>query len=331
MKISVALCTYNGQKFITEQLNSILNQSTSVDEIIICDDGSKDKTPEIINNFVSKHPGLITFYINKINLKVNKNFEKAIFLCTGDYIFLCDQDDVWKSNKVEKMMEHFSKNTLAEAVFSNAELINENGQSFTEHNLWSSILFMESELKKPIDLYSYLIFKSNMVTGATLCIKKEIKDIILPIPDIKGYFHDEWIATVIAARKTLDYTTDWLISYRIHCNQQIGVGESIKNSKVNDDNIKKYLLFTNNILGDVAPKTYMNYKRLSNNYFRNYLKYKMLSSTEYNKHSIYFSELSNKNLDLFKHCEIQLKKINPFFYFIRKKVDKLKGKRQIIK
>ena len=68
-----------------------------------------------------------------------------------------------------------------------------------------------------------------MVTGATLCIKKEIKDFILPFPDIKKYYHDEWIAIIIASRKKLDYLTDELISYRIHSRQQIGGKNNIQN------------------------------------------------------------------------------------------------------
>ena len=108
MKLSVAVCTFNGEKYISEQLNSIINQTLAVNEIIICDDQSSDSTIEIINSFIEKYPTLIKLYQNKINLNVNKNFEKAITLSTGDYIFLSDQDDVWEKN---------SQNELSKAIF----------------------------------------------------------------------------------------------------------------------------------------------------------------------------------------------------------------------
>lgn len=99
MKTSVALCTYNGEKYIKEQLDSILNQTKKVDEIIVCDDCSSDKTVEILNHYSSTNPGLFKIYINEQNLRSVKNFEKAITLCTGDIIFLSDQDDFWVNEK----------------------------------------------------------------------------------------------------------------------------------------------------------------------------------------------------------------------------------------
>ena len=88
MKISVALCTYNGEKFLKEQINSILQQSIHVDEIVICDDCSIDSTKEILDEFLQDFPNIFKIYINEINLRSNKNFEKAIKLCSGDFIFL---------------------------------------------------------------------------------------------------------------------------------------------------------------------------------------------------------------------------------------------------
>ena len=228
MKLSVALCTYNGEKFIKEQLESILKQTVSIDEIIICDDGSNDKTIQIIKDIELSFPNIKKKKKNEINLGSNKNFEKAITLSTGDYIFLSDQDDVWKNNKVEKIMNCFEENQSLEGVFSNADLINDEGKNFTDKNLWDSVSFTENLLQKPIDLFCHISSKSNMVTGATLCFKKEIKELILPIPVIPKYYHDEWIAIIIASRKKLAYLTDELISYRIHNEQQIGVKRNKK-------------------------------------------------------------------------------------------------------
>jgi glycosyltransferase involved in cell wall biosynthesis len=105
MKTSVAICTFNGEKYIKAQLESILNQTLAIDEIIICDDGSNDKTIAIIELIQIENPNKISLYKNKVNLGSTKNFEKAISICTGYYIFLSDQDDIWKENKVEKVIQ----------------------------------------------------------------------------------------------------------------------------------------------------------------------------------------------------------------------------------
>ena len=101
MKISVALCTYNGEDFLEQQLESIFLQTRPVQEIIICDDCSTDGTIQIIQKFLLQFPEIIKLYFNESPLKTIKNFEKAVSLTSGDYIFLCDQDDVWFNNKLE--------------------------------------------------------------------------------------------------------------------------------------------------------------------------------------------------------------------------------------
>ena len=90
MKVSVAMCTYNGHQYIKEQLLSILEQTIPIDEIIICDDGSKDATIQIIIEYMNAYPGVIKLIKNSQNLGYTKNFEKAICLCSGDIIFLAD-------------------------------------------------------------------------------------------------------------------------------------------------------------------------------------------------------------------------------------------------
>jgi len=318
------MCTYNGEKYIKEQLESILNQTVAIDEIVICDDGSNDKTIEIIEQFQLENHNKIALYKNEVNLGSNKNFEKAISICTGEYIFLCDQDDIWKINKVEKVIQYFLDNKHLEGVFSNGDLLNEKGRKFTEKSLWDSVFYMESQLKKPIDLYNLIRFKKNMVTGATLCIKKELKNLILPIPDIKKYYHDEWIAIIIASRKKLGYINDELISYRIHAGQQIGAGGKVKNDKT-----KKHLIMSNHILGHTIPKSYQDYNLLTKVYYRNYLKFETISNHTEESFPLNFKEIAENNLELFKKCNSSLKKVNPIFYFFRNLTDKIRGKRQL--
>ena len=104
MKLSVALCTYNGEKFIAEQLESIARQTVLPDELIICDDRSADQTVQILHEFANKAPFPVSIYHNETTLGVIRNFEQAISLCKGEYIALADQDDVWLPEKIEKSL-----------------------------------------------------------------------------------------------------------------------------------------------------------------------------------------------------------------------------------
>lgn len=324
MKLSVAMCTYNGEKYIKEQLQSILNQTVAIDEIIICDDGSNDKTIAFIELIQIENPNKISLYKNHVNLGSTKNFEKAIEICSGDYIFLSDQDDIWKENKVEKVVQYFLKNPSTEAVFTDGDLVDEKNKKINTNSLWDSVFFMENQLSKPIDLYQHILFKANMVTGATLCIKKEIKNLILPIPNIKKFYHDEWIAIVIASRNNLKYLTDKLISYRIHSSQQSGISSNLKINKS-----KKYQLKSNHILGHDTPNSFQEHSQLAKLYFRNYLKFKTASKEVKNDFPVNFNEIAETYLDLFKKCNESLKKANPIFYFFRNLTDKMRGKRQL--
>lgn len=324
MKLSVAICIFNGEKYIKEQLESILHQTMVIDEIVICDDGSKDRTLEIITQIQENNPNKIFLYNNEENLGSTKNFEKAITLCSGDYIFLSDQDDIWKENKVEKVIQHFLQNPSTEAVFTNGDLINDKNEKISTHTLWGSVFFIENQLEKPINLFTLISSKRNMVTGATLCIKKETKEFILPFPNIKKYYHDEWIAIIIASRKKIDYITDELISYRIHSEQQIGGKNSIQKNTT-----QKHLKLSNYILGNSTPKSYQDFNQLSKAYFRNYLKFKNISQNTKDDGLVNFKEIAESNLKLFKKCDNSLKKANPIFYFFRYLTDMIRGKRQL--
>jgi len=320
MKLSVALCTFNGEIFLKEQLDSILNQSINIDEIIVCDDQSTDNTKQILESYKKDNPDLFKIYYNEKNLRSNKNFEKAIKLTSGDYIFLSDQDDIWKENKVEETLAVFKKNKEALGVFSNADLIDENGNLISKKkSLWDSVHFFEEHIPKPIDLNKILIFRGNFLTGATLCIKKDVKEFCFPFRTIeKKFLHDEWFAYILSKRKSLFYSTKKLISYRLHNNQQIGVGN------LNKKTFKptKYYKF---ISGIEKPKSFKDYKILTRNLFNQYEKYKNLNS----KHPVFAEDIENKLLETYLEADINMKKSNPILYFFRKRKDKKKGKRQL--
>ncbi len=107
MKVSIALASYNGSRYLKEQLDSFANQIRLPDELIICDDCSHDESHKIINEFIKKSPFPVCFFKNDNNLGYAKNFEQAVLYCDGDIILFSDQDDVWYVDKIQKIESFF--------------------------------------------------------------------------------------------------------------------------------------------------------------------------------------------------------------------------------
>jgi len=214
MILSVAMCTFNGEKYIAEQLESILSQQFPVDEIIICDDGSTDKTVEIIEDFQKSNP-FIKLYRNPENLGVIKNFEKAINLCQDGIVLLCDQDDIWFKNKTKKIKNYFETNLDKKAVFHNLELFNEKPLSAT---IWDYVAFNAQNHSK--NLLNHLLTIENLATGASFAFKKNKSINLDEIPEIA--LHDYQLALIFAMTNELGLIDETLGYYRIHDAQQIG-------------------------------------------------------------------------------------------------------------
>lgn len=316
MKLSVALCTYNGSKFIEQQINSILNQTTKVDEIIVCDDKSTDATVSILKEIQVTNPCIVIIE-NEINLRSTKNFEKAIQLCSGDYIFLADQDDLWNTEKVAKTLAIFNENLTAEGVFTNADLIDDNGIKLSNKTIWDSVFFFEKEMQKPIDFVDIIFKNGNIVTGATLCIKKEVKSFIFPFS--KDNLHDEWIASLLAFKNTLYYSSENLISYRIHNNQQIGMKNLDKMEKITR---KKRV-----ILGLDIPNSFSEYRFLLKKIFLK--KKEIVNFQKYNFDFIDFQKLQSENNIEWELISEKTKSAFPIRYKITSLIDAILGKRTL--
>jgi glycosyltransferase involved in cell wall biosynthesis len=226
MSVSVAMCTYNGSRFLLEQLASIANQTQPIDELVVCDDCSTDNTIEIIEQFAKTVTFPVRLFINSTNLGSNRNFEKCLSLCKNEIIFLCDQDDVWHSQKVEKMCAFFAKNPIIDAVFSDANIIDQNSAP-TGTRAWESISFdkEKQDLWKNSQAFDILL-RGYVVTGATLAIRRSIVSEILPIPMlIKELIHDGWIAMWLSLTNRIALIEEPLTNYRIHATQQVGFGQ----------------------------------------------------------------------------------------------------------
>lgn|GEM_PF-45202 len=231
MRISVALCTYNGEKFLAEQLQSLANQTRLPDELIICDDASSDSTVDIINAFIKTAPFTVRFFSNETNLGSTLNFEKSIRLCQGDLIFLCDQDDIWFSNKIAIIEREFLLNEKIGMIFTDAELIDENSNKLG-HNLWY-YYFPAKKRKEALNSGIYrVLIDTNVVTGATMAFRSRFREAFLPIPlDLPNTIHDGWIALAMSILSEVKFIECPLIQYRLHHGQQLGLGSlSAKNT-----------------------------------------------------------------------------------------------------
>jgi glycosyltransferase involved in cell wall biosynthesis len=184
--ISICIATYNGEKYIKQQIDSILEQISLTDEIIICDDTSTDETVLIIKDY---HDSRIKVYKNELRMGHVRNFEKALYLTTGEYIFLSDQDDIWLPGRVVEMMKFLGENSKALLVSSNFDLINEAGIGIGEFRKLKPVCRFEV-------VNIGLIFLGRMpYYGCTFLFKRKILDYCLPIPSgIES--HDIWIALI---------------------------------------------------------------------------------------------------------------------------------------
>lgn len=219
MTLSVALCTYNGERYIREQLESIFNQTMKVDEIVVCDDGSTDNTLSIIESYASPERPQIRIYRNEKNIGPAKNFQQAINLCTGDIIFLSDQDDVWQPTKVSTIVYYFDYHPNIDTIFSNAFLIGDDGEML-KGTLWDYCFDKDVRFLFDAGLEFDCFAYGNHATGATIAIRKKEMPIIEYNP---GFLHDHALAILSANNDSLGYIAQCLTKYRIHSGQVCGI------------------------------------------------------------------------------------------------------------
>ena len=235
-KVSVALATYNGEKFIARQLNSLLFQRRPIDEVIIVDDASTDNTADIIKNFIEKNRLLNWhLFVNEKNIGFLKNFKSAIEKTSGDVIFLCDQDDVWYKTKIDSMLYRFESDERVKALYSSFKIIDENDlfikkykSPMRSNNNLIKFKIMPFETVK-INLST--ICNYNVSPGCTLAFTREVRDIYLEKTK-SVCVHDWELALIAAFLDGLYFFNTPLMNYRIHAENKIGMSQfAQKNSK----------------------------------------------------------------------------------------------------
>lgn len=200
--ISVALCTYNGSAFLREQLDSVIAQRYAHWELVVVDDCSTDSTRAILEEYAGNDARICLHY-NQQNLGYNKNFEKALGLCQSDLIAICDQDDIWHPDKLEKQVQLIGDHTL---VYHDSEFVNAQGQSMNRR-ISDKLNFYRGGAP---EVFMFL----NCVSGHSILLKKEVLQKSLPFPD--NFHYDQWLAFNATCLGSIDFVPEALVKYRQH-------------------------------------------------------------------------------------------------------------------
>ncbi len=215
--IDVLMATYNGEKYLKEQIESILNQTYDNIRLVISDDCSKDGTKDILKQY--EKDSRIEIHYHEKNQGYIKNFEYLLKQVKNEIYMLSDQDDVWMPEKIEKSYEVLIKNN-ADLVFGDLEVVNENLE--TIYPSFNKFMLLERKINKYIGSYK-VNYLYNCVTGCTVMSKAKWIEKILPIPtDSKYLIHDHWIGLIIALDGKMAYIPEKYIKYRQHGNNQVG-------------------------------------------------------------------------------------------------------------
>ncbi|MDD2725316.1 MAG: glycosyltransferase [Methylovulum sp.] len=207
--VSVVIATFNGGRFLQEQLNSIIRQTHQNLEIIAIDDCSTDNTASILSDYAAQYPNF-TFVKNEQNIGYQKNFEKGFLLAKGEFIAPCDQDDIWLPTKIEVLLNNIGNHPIA---YCDSNFINHSGELLGEKM---------SDAKALIDFDDPIMFVvGGSVAGHAMLITKQLVMETLPFPD-KIMPHDYWLAFVATFYGSLKFIDQALVLYRRHDSNLFG-------------------------------------------------------------------------------------------------------------
>ena len=216
-KIDILLATYNGEKYLEEQIESILNQTYKNIHLIISDDCSTDRTRDILKKYEENNN--ITIYYQEKNLGFVNNFEFLLKKVENELYMLSDQDDVWKPNKIEETLKKL-KEENADLVFTDLEIVDENLVCI--NSSFNTTIRKKQKIKKTIGTKDFEYLYNN-ITGCTILSKKKWLPKILPLPKKSKYIiHDSWIGLIVSLNGKIAYLDKPTIQYRQHGNNQVG-------------------------------------------------------------------------------------------------------------
>ena len=207
--VSIALTTYNGEKYLREQLDSIFRQTVRDFELLICDDCSSDGTWQIVQEYVQRFPA-IKAVRNPRNVGFKQNFANAVSLCSGDYVAFADQDDVWTEQHLELLLSIIGGKDLACA---DAELVDE--QLRPLHVRMHEVCHISAPFADTRSLQYFLFCGHNFVQGTAMLVRRSFLLQHVPIPDL-AEFHDYWFALNAALGQGIAYSFEPVLLYRQH-------------------------------------------------------------------------------------------------------------------
>ncbi|GAB3888506.1 glycosyltransferase family 2 protein [Spirosoma agri] len=231
--VSVALCTYNGEAYLPAQWQSLLDQQQLPDELVVCDDRSTDGTVSLLERLAAEAPFPVRILVNETQLGSNKNFERVLSECTGDLIFICDQDDYWFPNKISTMVEYMGNHPDDQLAFCDSWVTDEHLQG-RQNRFWTWIRFDEEAQRRWREgEMMEIMLDGNRVMGCATAIRRSFLSKVLPFPDdVPGYIYDGWIGLVAAAYNTIQFIDQPLQLYRTHIKQQVGVRQEEPGERV---------------------------------------------------------------------------------------------------
>ena len=225
--ISIAMATYNGEKFIEKQLKSILDQTLQVDEMIICDDCSSDNTVEIIKNFIEVNSiSNWRLIVNEKSLGCSRNFFKAVEQCKGDLIFLADQDDIWENNKIEIMTDIMNERPDIYVLNCMNSFIDANDNFMDIPQDRSGNILKSSLYNRPKKTYTW--------RGCCMVFRRELNGYIEKIYDAEARltYYDAYIALIAMALNGFYILDSNLVRYRLHGTNTCGTTPCLEEYKM---------------------------------------------------------------------------------------------------
>jgi len=236
MTTTILLCTYNGESFLEDQLNSYLGQTELPTDLYVADDGSTDNTLSILKAFADKAPFPVQIHQNKEKLGYAKNFLTHLQHTTGDLVFLSDQDDIWLSTKIEMHKREFVEDPFLALTFSNAELIDETNTIIAK-DYFSYLSMIDKWDNLTPDLFAFLLKNNTFVNGCFMTVSKKVRHKISAFfSDYPNYElevgHDQFIAMLVSLVFPHDFVREVLrvlTQHRKHDTQTMGneYGETV--------------------------------------------------------------------------------------------------------
>ena len=240
MRISIVLCTWNGERYLGPQLDSLLAQTRRPDEIVVADDVSSDGTWALLEAFTARARALgidVDLRRNPVNLGYVGNFSAGLLRATGDLLFLCDQDDVWHPEKLERMEAEFLRRPGLGLLHTDARLVDADGGDLG-CSLFEALEMTREELEAEHSGRAFEVqLRRNTVTGATAALRSALLPGVLPVP--AGWVHDEWLAMAFSMRSQVDCLEWPSIDYRQHGANQIGIRRRTAAEKLFNPHVDK--------------------------------------------------------------------------------------------